>query len=96
MPLSRREAERLGRLGGTVSGAVRKGDRAWGQRMRRRKGFVHQQRHYPELRLEWLENGRRTLAGQPLKRLPDVKLLLRVPPASSLVVQRGNQIERRV
>ncbi len=96
MQLSRREAQRLGRLGGKVSGAVRKGDSAWGQRMRRRKGFVHQQRHYRDLRLEWLEKGRRTLAGQPLKRLPDVKLLLRVPPASSVEVQRGNQVERQV
>ena len=49
--------------------------------MRRRKGFVHQQRHYLDRRLERLENGRRTLASLPLKRLPDVKGLR--PPLSS-------------
>ena len=69
---SRREAQRLGRLGGKESARLggRFGNIEWGRRMRRLKGARHQRLGYPTLRLLWLENARRTKAGLPLLAVP--------------------------
>jgi len=86
--LSTRQAQRLGRLGGKVSAADRKGDREWGRRAQRQRAGRAQKRHYPELSKECTRNANRARWGKPLKRLPDVTRLVR-PPVSEVRVWIG-------
>lgn len=84
--LSTRQAQRLGRLGGKVSAADRKGNSQWGRRMQRKRAARARKQHYPELSKEWARNANRARWGKPL---PDVMGLMR-PPASEVRVWRAN------
>ena len=84
------QAKQLGRLGGKVSAAGRKGDREWGRKAQRQRAAKAQKRHYPELSKEWARNANRARWGRPLKPLLDVKRLLAPPPASDIRARVGN------
>jgi hypothetical protein len=64
--LSSRQAKQLGRLGGKVSAADRKGDREWGRKAQRQRAAKVQKQRWPELSRIWIENARRTRWGLPL------------------------------
>jgi hypothetical protein len=87
--LSTQRAQRLGRLGGKVSAADRKGDREWGRKAQRQRTARAQKRHYPELSKEWARNANRARWGKPLKPLPHVESPVR-PPMSEVRVWIGN------
>src|SRR5262245_24046633 len=78
-PLTRREAARMGRLGGLKTGAARAGDSEWGQWMRRRRGGRTQKLCYPTFWPLWLENARRAKRGLPLLPIPEVPAELMRP-----------------
>jgi hypothetical protein len=67
---SRREAQRLGRLGGKESARGRVGDSEWGRRMRRLRGARTQQRCYPTLHKAWARNANRARWGKPPEPVP--------------------------
>jgi len=62
---SRREAQRLGRLGGYVSSRQRVSDSAWGLSMFRRRAALATHRHYPELTKAWAKDASRARRGLP-------------------------------
>jgi hypothetical protein len=68
LKLSHRPAERLGRLGGKVSAADRKGDREWGRRAQRQRAARAQKQHYPDLVAKWARNANRARWGSPESR----------------------------
>src|SRR5262245_25827160 len=90
--VSTRQAQRLGRLGGKVSAAERKGNSEWGRRAQRQRAARAQKQHYPELSKEWARNANRSRWGRLLKPVPDVKRLMSTP-VSVIRVWRGNKME---
>ena len=87
--LSSRQAKQLGRFGGQVSAAARKGDREWGRKAQRQRAAKAQKQRWPKLSKEWARNANRARWGRPLKPLPVVKRLL-APPVSEVRVRIGN------
>jgi hypothetical protein len=61
------QAQCLGRLGGKVSAADRKGDREWGRRAQRQRAAKAQKQHYPGLISNWARNAARARWGLPLE-----------------------------
>ena len=82
----RRRASRFGRLGGKASGALRKGDSAWGRALARhrnqKRGGHARAESYPKLCRLWAQraaairwNPTRAKRGLPLLPVPDVPLV---------------------
>lgn len=78
--------QRAGRASALANNRV--GNSAWGARMRRRRGYLAQQRSYPTLAPIWFANGPRKRLGLPLIPVPDVGLI-RGPGDSGVSIQHG-------
>jgi hypothetical protein len=74
MPFTRLTGPRMGKKGGKISAAKRKGNSAWGHMMLGKRGAAAQARSYPGLKGEWARNATRELVGQPKKPLPEVNM----------------------
>ena len=90
--LSTRQAQRLGRLDGKVSGAARKGDREWGRTAQRQRAAKAQKQHYPTLAVLWARNAARARSGWPLLSVPEVPL---TPARQAAREERRLQKRRR-
>src|SRR5262245_60133617 len=89
------QAVQLGRHGGRISGARRKGDSALGRHMAGLRGAKAQASCWPGLKKKWARNANLSRYGLPLEPLPVVTISQRaVAQRGTFSITRGNTVER--